>query len=140
MCVFPFTLFLYPASLINHWIAYALVLVPFAFFYGMNFIRGCHYLFVRHPTEPIVMPALRSGDAIDHKALAKTLREEADDAGFKPVFHYKNMAEKARQVREKLDADADIAEATIRRERARAALLDAEREVENAKWRKREKS
>jgi hypothetical protein len=41
-------------------------------------------------------------------------------------------------LKEKLDADAEIAEAAVRRERARAALADAEREVKEAKRRAKE--
>ena len=137
--IFVFATILCIVVLIGYWLPILAWLAAFGFVYGKKFLAGWHYLFVRHPTEPIVTPALRSGDAIDHKALAKALRKEMDDEGFKPVFHYKNLAEKARQMREKLDADAEIAEATIRRERARAALLDAEREVEEAKRRTRDK-
>jgi hypothetical protein len=137
---FVFALFLYPVSLINHWVAYGIWGVPFAVAYGKRFISGLHYIFVRHPTEPIITPALRSGDAIDHKALGETLLREANDLGLKPQFHYQNQAKHARAMKEKLDADAEIAEATIRRERARAALLDAEQEVEEAKRRTKDRS
>ena len=37
----------------------------------------------------------------------------------KPAFHYRNQAEKARMLKEKLDSDAELARAAIRRERAR---------------------
>ena len=137
---FMFALFLYPASLINHWVAYGIWGVLFAVVYGKRFISGCHYIFVRHPTEPIITPALRSGDAIDHKALGETLLREANDPGLKPQFHYENQAKHARAMKQKLDGDTQIAEATIRRERARAALIDAEREVEEAKRRTKDKS
>jgi hypothetical protein len=73
-------------------------------------------------------------------ALAHTLNEGALDTGVKSTFHYRQQAEKARVLKEKLDADADIAEATIRRERARAALEDAERDIQEVKKRGRKKS
>jgi hypothetical protein len=94
-----------------------------------------HWLFVKHPTTPVILPALRGEKPIDTESVARMLSSGASDVGAKPVYHYQNQAEKARAVKEKLDADTEIAEATIRRERARAALLDAEYEVEEAKRR-----
>jgi hypothetical protein len=95
------------------------------FFMGLPIVL--HWLFVKHPTEPVILPALRGEKPM--------LSAGASDVGAKPAYHYQNQAEKARAVKEKLDADTEIAEATIKRERARAALLDAEYEVEEAKRR-----
>jgi hypothetical protein len=80
--------------------------IAFVVVYGKKFVGGCHFLFVRHPTEPIITPALKTGDAIDHKALGTVLINEAADEAAK----------------------------------ARAALLDAEREVEEAKRRGKDKA
>lgn len=100
---------------------------------------GCHYLLVSHPASPIVLPALRSGKSVDTKSLGQTLREGAADPGSRSTVYYENQAAKAHVLKEKLDADAEIAEAIIRRERARAALVDAEREVREAKRRAEKK-
>jgi hypothetical protein len=78
------------------------------FFMGLPIVS--HWLFVKHPAEPVVAPALRRGSAIDVDKLAN-----------------------ARALKQKLRADAEVAEAIERRERARAALIRAEREVEQAK-------
>jgi hypothetical protein len=103
------------------------------FFMGLPIVL--HWLFVKHPTEPVILPALRGKKPIDTESVARALSSGASDVGTKPTYHYENQAEKARAVKEKLDADTEIAEATIKRERARAALLDAEYEVEEAKRR-----
>jgi hypothetical protein len=50
----------------------------------------------------------------------------------RPLYHYENQAKKARALKEKLDEDASLAQAAIRRERAR----DAERALPSAKRRK----
>jgi hypothetical protein len=59
----------------------------------------------------------------------------ADTAGAMPAYRSENTAERSRALKEKLDADAEIAQATLRRERARAALADAEQEVEEVQRR-----
>jgi hypothetical protein len=60
---------------------------------------------------------------------------KSDTAGAMPAYISENAAERSRVLKEKLDADAEIAEATLRRERARAALSDAEQEVEEVRRR-----
>jgi hypothetical protein len=138
--VFVFVIALYMTVAFGHPIVYAGWGLAFIVTYGKKFVGGCHYLFVRHPTEPIITPALQSGDAVDHRAVGRVLAGEAIDGGAKPTFHYTNQAKKAREAAENLVADAKLAELKLRRERARAALLDAEQEVREAQKRAREKS
>ena len=117
-------------------LSFLLVLVPigvFAAIYGLPLLGAWHYFFTEHAAEPIVTPALEAGAAINHNALADVLEQGLDDAGDKSSVYYETQALKAKKLKEKLDADAEIAAATMRRERARAALLDAERDLENAK-------
>jgi hypothetical protein len=91
------------------------------------------FMFRRHPVEPAVLAALRKGTAVDAAALSKALMPNLRDiAAPKPTFRSKNQAARARAVAEKLEADAEIAEAVERRERARAALIRAKREVADA--------
>jgi hypothetical protein len=112
-----------------------MIVVVFLGLFSKRIYMGFYWLFVSHPAEAIVLPALRADQKIDAKGLARTLAEGAADAGGKSTVEYEVQAQKARRLKEKLDADAEIAEATIRRERARAALEDAEREVLDAKRR-----
>jgi hypothetical protein len=85
-------------------------------------MRGWNYLFVQHPAEPIVGPALRTGSSIDTKRLATTLREGAYDMSRHPQYHYENQAAKALAMRDKIEA-------------ARAEVAAAERALEEAKRR-----
>lgn len=83
------------------------------------------YLLVQHPAEPIVNSALRRGKELDTIALQDALTPTISELALgKPLYHYKNQTKKARALKEKLDEDASLAQAAIRRERAR----DAERE------------
>jgi hypothetical protein len=116
-------------------IAALIVAAVFLMVFGKRIYMGTYWLFVPHPAAAIVLPALHSDQKIDAKGLARTLAQGATDTGSKSTVEYEVQAEKARRLKEKLDADAEIAEATIRRERARAALEDAEREVAEAKYR-----
>jgi hypothetical protein len=116
-------------------IAVAIIAAVFLLVFGKRMYMGGYWLFVAHPAQAIVLPALQNDQKIDTKGLARTLAEGATDTGVKSTVEYEVQAEKARRLKEKLDADAAIAEATIRRERARAALEDAEREVNEAKYR-----
>jgi hypothetical protein len=98
-------------------------------------MRGWNYLFVKHSVAPIVTPALRAGAPIDTKAVARTLAAGAYEKGAHPAYHYENQAEKAREIKAQLEADAAAADAVRRREEARAELAEAERLFAQAKQR-----
>jgi hypothetical protein len=99
-------------------------------------ISGLDFMLRKHPAEPVVLSALRNGKAIDTGAVVNALMPEPGDLGARrPVFRSKNQAARARAAKEKLDADAALAEAVERRERARAALLRAKRDLREAKRR-----
>jgi hypothetical protein len=113
------------------------VLCVGAAFLAKPFIHGWNYLFVEHPAEPVVGPALQTQSPINPRELKDALttgRAELENP--LPAYHYRNQTERAEALKEKLQADAEIAEAAIRRERARAALAEAERELAEAKHRK----
>jgi hypothetical protein len=98
------------------------------------FLRGCHYLFVPHAAEPIITPALRRGTSIDTAALADVI--EPDMKHFHhppPAYQSENQAARARALKDKIDADTELAEAALRRERAAAELKHAERRLAEAK-------
>jgi hypothetical protein len=75
-----------------------------ALFYGKKIIKTLDYLFVKY--DPATGPSANLPGA--------------------PTFHYENQAERERALSDKLGADTEIAQATVRLERARAALADAE--------------
>jgi hypothetical protein len=79
-----------------------------ALFNGKKILKTLDYLFVKYDAAPSAL----------------------GDAPAAPTFHHENRAERERALKDKLDADTEIALATIRLERARAALADAERDVE----------
>lgn len=96
---------------------------------------------VKHPAEPIVSPALREGRELDTAALHDALMPRQSDLTLsKPLYHYEHQTEKARALTAKLNADAELAQAAMRRERAREALHDAERDFEEAQRRARGRS
>src|ERR1700730_1539370 len=74
----------------------------YVIYHGKAFIRGCNYLFVRHPVAPTIGAAIRTGEAIDTQSVAQTLASGAADQGSKPAYHYEHQAEKARELAEKL--------------------------------------
>lgn len=96
--------------------------------------RAFDYSFVEHPAEPTVNEAVRRGKRLDTRTLqhALTPSESALDLD-KPLYHYQNQTKKARALKRKLDQDAEVAQAAIRRERTRA-------ELEECKGRRRKRS
>jgi hypothetical protein len=108
---------------------------------GRGIERGAavaDYLFVEHPAEPIVHEAVRRGKRLDTRTLqhALTPSESALDLD-RPLYHYENQTRKARALKQKLDQDAEIAQAAIRRERTRAELEEYERDGRKVRRRQR---
>ena len=123
-----------PGALIRY-----IVFPLFAIARAQAFLRGCNYLFVRHPASSIVSPALRSQASIDTRTLVQTLASGAADSGTAPAYHYENQTEKARSLRDELQAKAAAAEAQTKIELRRAELAEAKRRLEEAKWRSERK-
>jgi len=99
---------------------------------------GVEYLFVKHWANAPVSAALRSGRSIDVATTARL--GDPSPAFLVPglrIFFHKRKAEQARALREKVDADALLAEAIVRRERARdeAKTLKARRRERSDAWR-----
>lgn len=95
-----------------------------------NAMRGWHYLFVSHPATGIAMPPLREGTLFPKAMLGASLRPDATQLfELPPAYQSQNLAEKARALRDKIDADAEIAAAAMRRDRARAAKIQADEEL-----------
>jgi hypothetical protein len=113
-----------------------LVFPVYIVYYSTAFLQGWNYLFVRHPVTATIIPAVRTGEAIDTASVAQTLTEGASDEGSKPAYHYEHQAQKAAEVLEQLERDTAVAEAALKRERARADLAEAEAELTQRQRRK----
>jgi Skp family chaperone for outer membrane proteins len=100
-------------------------------FYLPRFVIGCDYLFRKHPAAAVVVPAVRKGTALNASKLADALTPDLRDMELrKPAFKHKHDVEKARALKEKLDADAELADAAIQREQKRAELQRKRAEIE----------
>lgn len=100
-----------------------LVMLPSA---AVGVAAACHLLFVSHPAERIVDPALKSGRAIDHQALADALDHGVVEIGpLPPGYASENQRQRADALRRRIEADGALAEAVVERERWRAAAKDA---------------
>lgn len=103
-------------------------------FYVPAFVRGRHYLFVAHPAGPVVAPSLRSGTLFQKERLGQALRPKPSQLHqHPPAYQSRNLLEKAQALKDKITADADIADAAMRRDRARAQQMEAEAELRAAR-------
>jgi len=102
--------------------------------YARYIFAGFHYLFVRHPAEAVAGEALRSGDLFDKEKLVDALTGETHDLQEHPPVHETlNLLRRAQLLREKIEIDGDIADAAMRRDRARAAQAEAEKDLRKAR-------
>ena len=102
--------------------------------YAMRTLAGVHYLLVRHPAAAVAQPALRSGSLFDNRKLADAL--DPDFTQFErpsPSYVNANQVRRAHALREKIEADGELADAAMRRDRARAALAAAQADLKRAK-------
>jgi hypothetical protein len=108
--------------------------IPYGLWHVPEIIRWLDYFFVKHPAEDSIASALERAEPIDARAVSEALTPR-DPGGFLvPAFHYKHQTESARALAEKLRADAELAEAIVRRERARAEAKEVEADAAQA-WR-----
>jgi hypothetical protein len=111
----------------HSWI-FVIALLLFFITNAVPFAKGWNYLFVKHPAADIVNSAVSDGTPIEGPALAKSLRLDPRALlAWRPHWYWKQEAQKARRLQEKLDQDAELARAAIARERARAELRDEKR-------------
>ena len=96
-----------------------------------RFFKMLDFMFRKHPVEPHVLPALRDDQAIDTRTVGRILMDRANETD-RPVYQEKTDAKKARAMTNRLEAETDLAKAILKRERARAALKDADEEVREA--------
>jgi hypothetical protein len=113
------------AVLLNPYIYFPVVVFT-VLMNGGAFLRGMEIFFSRHPADALVANALWAGHPIhaEHMraALMPNIYEIANPG--ETTSYYRRETEKVRALKEKLDADAALAESVIRRERARRRLND----------------
>jgi hypothetical protein len=87
-------------------------------------------LFVPHPAETYVVPALRADAPVDAKGANHAMAFDPANIEHPPsTYHSQHMAKRADALSERLQADTELAKAIERRERARAAAHRAEQEL-----------
>jgi hypothetical protein len=102
--------------------------------YARFIVAGLHYLFVPHPAEAVAAEALRSGDLFDKDMLADALTGAVDEFDqYPPLHETENQLRRAHALRNRIEVDGDIAEAAMRRDRARAAQAEAEKDLREAR-------
>lgn len=104
-----------------------------------RFFLGLEYLFVKHSAYDAIAAALRAGAPIDAEATPFLLGDRTMNSlvpGLRRHLH-RRQAEQAEALREKVQADALLTEAIIRREKAReeAELLKSRRRARADAWR-----
>lgn len=100
------------------------------YLYGKGVVRGWYYFFVPHATAAIITPALHAQAPVDRAALGSELRNQMGNLDHSIVSDV-NQAAKAQELKAKIDDDTAIALAKAKIAKARAAVLDAERELED---------
>jgi len=121
----------------GRWVGFenAIVLNPYVYFtvVGLTalinvraFFRGIELLFLRHPAEPVVALALWADQPVDADALHAAMTHDLEESLHpdRSIYYYRRQTDKAHALKALLDADARLAEAAIRRERARRQLSD----------------
>ena len=93
-------------------------------------VKWAYDLFVPHPAEQYVLPAIKSQQPIDAQGVNQALAFDARELDHPPSAHHsQHMARRADALSERLHADTELAHAIERRERAVAAARRAEEEL-----------
>lgn len=99
-----------------------------------SFLRGWHYLFVPHPAAAVAAPALRTGSLFNKRTLGEALRPNPLELrDHPPEYKSWNLFRRARALKEKIQEDTEIADAAMRRDRARAEQMRAEADLRAAR-------
>ncbi len=93
-------------------------------------VKWAYDLFVPHPAETYVVPALHANAPVDAQGINQALAFDPAHIEHPPsTYHSQHMAKRADALSERLQADTELAKAIERRERARAAAHRAEQEL-----------
>lgn len=92
-----------------------------------------HFMFVRHPAHEVVKTALDNNVAIDVAAAAAAFKKDRVVVTDAPsAAETRAKQRRAEELKQQLDADTALAEAMVRRERAKAAYEETQQEVRQA--------
>jgi len=97
--------------------------------YTRYIFAGYHYFFVSHPAQGVIKTGLRSGELFDLEKLAPALREKAQDPDKVSLAETLARTVNTQALHEQVQADAELADALMRRDRARAMQAEAEAEL-----------
>ena len=108
-------------------------LLPAVFFllvYARFIYAGYHFFFSRHPIEAAGKEALRTGALFDLQKVREALKPNPEHL-FKPPPLHESLSKlrRGKAFHEQTALDADLAKVLMRRDRARAAKLEAEAEL-----------
>ena len=110
-----------------------LYLLPGALFllvYARFIYAGYHFFFSRHPIEAAGGEALRAGALFDLQKIREAFKSNPRHLFSPPPLHESlSKLQRGKAFREKTELDADLAKVMMRRDRARAAKLEAEAEL-----------
>ena len=97
--------------------------------YARYIFAGYHYFFVSHPAQEVIKTGLRSGELFDLEKLAPALREKTQDPDKVSLAETLARTINTQALNERVQADAELADALMRRDRARAMQAEAEAEL-----------
>ncbi len=109
---------------------YVGVLLAILYFFVIalvHIVAGWHYLFVRHPATLAVSGAIASNSSINMHTLASSVMpspSELSGLPTRPGVAYRAEAKRSRELADKLEADTQLVETAIARERLRARAAD----------------
>ena len=117
--------------------AYVALLPVLLFFgvYARSILAGYHYFFVAHPAQEVIKSGLRSGELFDLQKLAPALREKPQDPDKVSLSETLARTAATQALHEQVQADAELADALMRRDRARAMQTEAEAELRKMRGR-----
>ena len=107
-------------------------LLPVLLFLGLyarSIVAGYHYFFVSHPAQEAIKSGLQSGELFDLQKLAPALREKPQDPDKVSLTETLARTATTQALHEQVQADAELADALMRRDRARAMQAEAEAEL-----------
>jgi hypothetical protein len=107
-------------------------LLPVLLFLGLyarSIFAGYHYFFVSHPAQEAIKGGLQSGELFDLQKLAPALREKPQEPEKVSLTETLARTAATQALHEQVQADAELADALMRRDRARAMQAEAEAEL-----------
>lgn len=111
-------------------ILYVSALLAILYFFVIalvHIVAGWHYLFAKHPATPAVTGAIASNSSINMHGLASSVTPTASELSglpTRPGVAYRAEAKRSRELADKLEADTQLVETAIARERLRARAAD----------------